>query len=493
MKLLKLLELKLSNINLMTFMIFILAFWSILIQDGQVNRDGLLYIKQTYIFSEVGWYEGFKFFNWPFFSLIILFFSKLTNLSFQYSAHLTDLILFFISANFYLKILFLIYKDKKIIFYGGLLLLSYIPLMDDYVPMILRDHGFWAGSMMGVYYYIIYLEKSTFKNNLLWQLSFLLGGLFRPESFIFLITIPIAKLVIDRYEKEKSISLKDLLKEYSLVLLSFICIFFYLYHDFNNHVLLGRLNEFIPKLTVFVSQLFNPLPFNSTNKFLDEIINKNSFLITLSVLAVVVISKWLVSIGFFRFLLLISYFKTKEVYIKKRKIRFIVYFLIFLNIFLPTINFFNAFVFSNRYLESQWYLLFILISPVLMKFFYLKNNRNILLMKSLVGLYIVCSILVSMIDIKKDDDIEIVAGKYIANLNISENVSILNADRVAYYGEIDLKYIAKPILFDSNPEWIIYYGHEQYNNKLNNMGYSTVKSFFKKDRKIGVFILKRNV
>jgi len=138
----------------MWLVIMFVAFWSVYIQDGQINRDGLLYLKQAYLIAEGDWKEGLARYPWPFFSILIAVFYKLTNLHLQVVAHGVDIALFGIAAWFYLKTLQLIHnKERNIIFYGGIILLSFIPIMDDYVGMVLRDHGLWAGCMMGTYFY----------------------------------------------------------------------------------------------------------------------------------------------------------------------------------------------------------------------------------------------------------------------------------------------------------------------------------------------------
>lgn len=140
----------------MWLVIMLAALWSIYIQDGYINRDGLLYLKQAYLIAEGSWKEVLDLYPWPIFSILVAVFHKLTNLHLQVVAHGVDLILFGIATMFYLKTLQLIYnKEKKIIFYGGIILLSFIPIMDDYVGMVLRDHGLWAGCMMGTYFYFM--------------------------------------------------------------------------------------------------------------------------------------------------------------------------------------------------------------------------------------------------------------------------------------------------------------------------------------------------
>ena len=140
---------KFSALLPMWLLIMLVATWSVVIQDGHINRDGLLYLKQAYLIAEGSWKEGLALYPWPSFSVLIAIFHKISGLHLQVVAHTVDLALFGIASWFYLKTLRLIYKKKHIIFYGGIILLSFIPIMDDYVGIVLRDHGLWAGCMMG--------------------------------------------------------------------------------------------------------------------------------------------------------------------------------------------------------------------------------------------------------------------------------------------------------------------------------------------------------
>ena len=131
MRILDLIKERLSSLLPMWLLIMLVAIWSVVIQDGHINRDGLLYLKQAYLMAEGSWKDGLALYPWPFFSILIAIFHKISGLHLQVVAHTVDLALFGIATWFYLKTLQLIYKiEKQIIFYGGIILLSFIPIMD---------------------------------------------------------------------------------------------------------------------------------------------------------------------------------------------------------------------------------------------------------------------------------------------------------------------------------------------------------------------------
>jgi hypothetical protein len=110
MRILDLIKERLSSLLPMWLLIMLVAIWSVIIQDGHINRDGLLYLKQAYLMAEGSWKEGLALYPWPFFSILVAIFHKLTNLHLQVVAHGIDLALFGIAVLFYLKTLQLIYN-----------------------------------------------------------------------------------------------------------------------------------------------------------------------------------------------------------------------------------------------------------------------------------------------------------------------------------------------------------------------------------------------
>ena len=58
MRYLDIVKQRLSALLPMWLLIMLVAIWSVVIQDGHINRDGLLYLKQSYLMAEGTWKEG---------------------------------------------------------------------------------------------------------------------------------------------------------------------------------------------------------------------------------------------------------------------------------------------------------------------------------------------------------------------------------------------------------------------------------------------------
>jgi len=280
MKYFDLLKEKMSIILPAWMVIMLVSMGSIYIQEGYINRDGLLYLKQAYLISQGFWAEAISLYSWPFFSVLLAFFYKITNIDLQFLGHIVDLSLFGIATFFYLKILDLIYKDKYIIFYGSLILLSFIPIMDDYLGMILRDHGLWAGCMMGTYFYLKFSITRSFKYSLAWQFAFILSGLFRPEGLVFLIFLPFWDFFNNKIQRGK-IFILNISIPFLLSLTAFF-IFILFNNNLINILLESRLMEFLTRPILFLNHLIEPLPIESKNKYISDLLQSYGLLISYS-------------------------------------------------------------------------------------------------------------------------------------------------------------------------------------------------------------------
>lgn len=418
-------KVKLSSLWPMWLVIMLAAFWSTYIQDGQINRDGLLYLKQAYLIAEGSWKEGLSLYPWPFFSILIAAFHKLTNLYLQVVAHGVDLVLFGIAALFYLKTLELIYKsEKQIIFYGGIILLSFIPIMDDYVGMVLRDHGLWAGCMMGTYFYFKNIQKYFLKNSITWQLGFIFAGLFRPEGLVFLALLPLWNLTQNKTQK-----LKKFVLDYSLsILLAILGLFAIMLVnvDVMNLMSSSRLIEFLNRPVLFLNQLVKPLPMHTDNEYLSNLFENYSLIITYAVLLSILIFKWIKGLGILHGgLFFYSFFAKKKIINNYQKH---IFFFLIVSFILVSINLFNVYVLTNRYWGFHWWWILILTTPIILNLF--EKFQNLKILKFLTAGFIVILISNMLYDRKFNDDKEV--AKYLKDNKI-DNINFNDNDRIRYY------------------------------------------------------------
>lgn len=428
MRYINLFKTKLFSQWVMWFVIMLITIWSIYIQDGKINRDGLLYLKQAYLFAHDSWKEGLDLYPWPFFSILIAIFHKITNLHFHLLSHFLDLALFALATLFYLKTLSLIYKEKQTIFYGGLILLSFIPIMDDYVGMVLRDHGLWAGCMMGTYFYLKNLKEYSLRHSIFWQISFFLAFLFRPEAIIFLFLLPLFNIFHKKGNKLKLFLIDNILN----FLIIFLSIIIILNHQFFFEAILKfRLIELVNIPANIVNEILIPLPISSTNFYLQSLLNDYEIIISLSVLSSILIYKWIIGLGFIQAFLLFYTYKNRD----KLNIQYINVISMFLvvSFLLVMYNLFSVYVLSNRYWALHWWFIMILNTRALIYIFEESYfNKYLKIALSALIFILFCNVLID-----KNENIEKDIAEFILNENLS-NINYGDNDRINYYVNKDL-------------------------------------------------------
>jgi len=489
---------KLSLLWLMWLAIMVLAILLVFNSNYHINRDGLLYLKQAYLISQGSWYEALSVYSWPFFSILIGTLHKLTNLNYQASAHILNLALFGICVLFYLKINLFINKDKKIIFYSGLLLISFAPIMDDYLIMVLRDHGLWAGCMAGVYYYFKYLSTQSRSHCFLWQISFALAGAFRPEGFVFLLFLPIYNLFFYKKQKIDNNFLIIFFKEYFLILLVIFFLMIFKFLDismFDYPQFKVKVNEFIPLLQSFFYRINSPLPIESNNFYLNKLLHEFPMLITISLLSFIFLYKFIHGLG-----LLLIYLIFKKVSDKSKidnHFMISLYFLLSINLVLILISLFNNFVLSGRYFILCYLFVLIILAPTFLSLFEYRKLKDQKIQKFLVISFIFLSLLNIIFESKKFD-LDMQASNLLKQLEIKDNLALINSDRLAYYAGLTIKEITNASYKYSDDydkleskEWIILNDMRGISNILIPSNFYIYHKIVKNDREI-IFYKRRN-
>lgn len=173
----------------------LIACWVNYQAHGVINNDGTLYLDVARLFDAGKWQQGFATYNWPLYPLLIMLAHNLTGLSLQISANLLTIVFFSFAA---LGIATLIREsggDKTAILAGMTLLISTPYLVGDILPMIVREHGYWAAQIWSLVYFTRFLIKKNWQNAFLWGITALLSVLFRIEGITYLLLLPAMALL----------------------------------------------------------------------------------------------------------------------------------------------------------------------------------------------------------------------------------------------------------------------------------------------------------
>lgn len=418
-----------NNLYLHIGVLFIVSLIIIISQNGEVNRDGVFYLEHAYYINNGEWSKSLVFYNWPFFSFLIASVHRLTGLSFQYSAHILNILFFLIASLFYLKIFRFISENKYSYIFPTLILLTSIPLMDDYLPMILRDHGLWAGFMIGIYGYLNWIENPKWKWSLIWQFGFIFGGLFRPECFVFNIFLPFLNQFFFKKLRGLNYFLQSLSIPITLSLTFTLTLLFFKGINFND---VTRLSEIISRPMLFLNTLFDPIDINSENFYINKLINEFDISFKYLFLSYVYFYKWIIGIGFFHIFLFL--FAIKKSLIKLTYLKVIVIFFVLSNL-IVIINFYATFIITSRYMMINWMIIYLASAIGLANLWYQLNKHNdkkYKFLKTLLIAILVIYILNIIVD-KKEQHFEKQLGDWVKQNNINLSDIHFNSRRVAFY------------------------------------------------------------
>ncbi len=178
-------------IKLVTALGILLTARVIYIQHGWINADSVLYFEMARLFSIGEWKQGMALYNWPLYSALIAFVHKITGIGIQHSAQILDVIFFALTTFSFASLIRLAGGNKTTIACGALLLFSSLYIVGDALPMLLRDHGFWAFLLTSLIFFIRFYRSGKLSDAMLWQLCAIVAVLFRIEAITFLLLLPL--------------------------------------------------------------------------------------------------------------------------------------------------------------------------------------------------------------------------------------------------------------------------------------------------------------
>jgi len=430
--------LNLNRVNLkqsvVPYLLTLLAasLWAIYYQHGEINDDGGLYVRQGYFLAHGDFKSGFAIFPWPLFGLLIGVVHAVTKLPLILSAHLVDVSCFLIATLFYFKTLQLVAKSPNILLAGCLVLLTAIPLMDDYLPMVLRDHGMWMGFMAGVYFFLRWQHSGGIKIGALWQASFILGGLFRPEVLILNLLLP----VYSAFKPPKLLSpWRALLESLSLILIAAFGLVTLTLIKGGKSLNLGRLPELINRPLAFVREIFLPMPVTTINIYLKSamshfpIVHKLGFIFTLAAY------KMLVGIGALAVVTTFYALRKKLInksYLADLKVLFSITFIVSLA------NLLLTYVDSSRYWMMNYWLIYLVAAVGLSDF--LTRFKTMKQISKWFWVLLLCLVIITQLwtilfDSKPHRTIEHDVVTWIKDHKINPRKVFMNDRRLIIYAE----------------------------------------------------------
>ena len=413
------------NILLLTLVSICIIF----LQQGEINRDGVMYLTQSQYIVEGNWGRAMEVYNWPFFSILIAGLHQLTGLSLQYAAHTINVVLFVLASFFFIKNVTLVSQKTNILF-ATLILLTSIPLMDDYLSMVLRDQGQWAGFMIGVYGYLRWIKSPQWSWAVIWQLGFIFGTLFRPECLLFNILLPFTHpLFVVKAER-----LKCFIQSISIPLVGLLLlpILWFMFNIDASSIDLARLNEIITRPTRFLNTMLQPLAIETQNFYLKVLIADFATSFKYFFLSYVVVYKWAVGLGLLH-LFLFGYALKQRLISSPYSKALAIFFA--LSSIITIINLYTTFVIASRYWVMNFWVVYILaaigLGHLWQSIQHSKHPKQSWMKWALVS--VLAIYFLNVIIDKPEQHYEQQAGRWVKEQQLDLNNVYFNQPRMAFY------------------------------------------------------------
>jgi hypothetical protein len=159
-----------------------------------MNNDGMLYIEAAEAYLEGGFKKAMTVFSWPFLPITISWFHSLTGASLESSGYIINTVLLIIASIAFLRVYEEIDPTNLPLWIPALFILA-LPVFNDYRGYLIRGHGFWAFTLLALYFFIRYSKNPSHRLAILWQGSIILATLFRIEGIVFIALAPFYFLI----------------------------------------------------------------------------------------------------------------------------------------------------------------------------------------------------------------------------------------------------------------------------------------------------------
>ncbi len=167
----------------------LLSLWQIY-HTAQINHDGVYYLLaiqgDTASIEHIG--------NWLFYSKLIQGIHAVTGLEPEHAAWLLNTLLDALLVLAFIRLVEILGGSHRALLLAALLVLS-LPYLNDNRADIIRDHGYWAFSLVAMIAYLRLFRKFSWSSLLGWNLAMVTATLFRVEGAVFIVLMPLGLLL----------------------------------------------------------------------------------------------------------------------------------------------------------------------------------------------------------------------------------------------------------------------------------------------------------
>lgn len=382
---------------------FLYGFIVIFLSGIEINRDGLLYLDQAKNIKNPASANNLQI-SWLFYPYLINLLHQITSFSYVFSAKIINLLFLTFSFFYINKILLLTLKNQKIVWISLILLMTTSSkLIDGYLPMVIRDHGFYFFIILALYNLFLIFDFDKYSKKIKLQLkaypfimiafSSIMATMFRFEAIVYFLFF-LLMILVSPYNRIKFHFI-------FIVPIIFLIIFYIL-----NYIDLINLNYYLNKIIFLKDNIFGGIEFQSDNMHAQLLLDSNLFIFKFISLFLISINKLFNSIGLFYIIFFVIFVKTCKVNFLKAKNNHLLIYIIFLNLIIVYLNLLQTNIISGRYFVLSILifhclfatLIFHLINQNNLKILFSYKKQPLIFIKRIFLLLIICFLIYSFFD-----------------------------------------------------------------------------------------------
>jgi len=160
-----------------------------------INSDGILYIEVAKQFAAGNWHEAITLYKWPFYPLLIAVFHQFSGFGLETSAHILDALFFVFMTAGLMMLVREVGGDRVTMLAVAGLLWTSSAIVRSYLPMVLRDPGYWAIHVWSILFFIRFYLRQEWRYALGWGIAASLATLLRIEGIVYFLMLPLVLLI----------------------------------------------------------------------------------------------------------------------------------------------------------------------------------------------------------------------------------------------------------------------------------------------------------
>ena len=248
---------QLEDIRPVAALLAVLTLFIAVNTQNPLNNDGILYLQAAEAFAKSGWKAAMQIYRWPFYSVLIVWLGKLTNLSFEHAAYVLNAALLVIIVTTFITLVKELGGSRTVQLFGAILIISH-PRLHHYQNYIIRGFGYWGFSLLSLLYLIRYYRQLLWRHAIGWGIFINIATLFRPEGAVLCCLTPLVLLL--RANSGLWSRIGCMLKPYAInILMAIILFVLWFSMPDSSSVHLGRLSEILNQFQNGLTLLINNL------------------------------------------------------------------------------------------------------------------------------------------------------------------------------------------------------------------------------------------